>query len=190
MGAIGVLRTLTRACRLGVIPCHVGQIGPMIEAGHIGCDVAFVQVSAADADGNHSLGLVSDYTRAAVARARVVVAEVNERVPFTYGEQLAASEIDYAVPVSRQPVEVPPAVIGGTDEAIARHAAAYVEDGSVLQIGVGAVPDAIMQPARRPPGPRRAFRHGRRRPGRPGRSRRDHQRAQARSTAGSRSPAT
>jgi acyl-CoA hydrolase len=145
MGAIGALRTLTRAHRLGVIPCHVGQIGPMIESGHIGCDVAFVQVSTADADGNHSLGLVSDYTRAAVARARVVVAEVNERVPRTHGERLAAAEIDYAVPVSRQPVEVASAAITETDEAIARHTAAYVEDGSVLQIGIGAVPDAIVR---------------------------------------------
>jgi len=145
MGAIGALRTLTRAHRLGVIPCHVGQIGPMIEAGLIGCDVAFVQVSAADAEGNHSLGLVSDYTRAAVARARVVVAEVNERVPFTYGERLAAAEIDYAVPISRQPVEVPSAAIGETDQAIAKNAAAYVEDGSVLQIGIGAVPDAFLR---------------------------------------------
>jgi acyl-CoA hydrolase len=145
MGAMGALRTLARAGRLGVIPCHVGQIGPMIEAGHIGCDVAFVQVSPADADGNHSLGLVSDYTRAAVARARVVVAEVNERVPFTHGERLAAAEIDYVVPVSRQPVEVPSAAIGGTDEAIAGHAAAYIEDGSVLQVGIGALPDAILR---------------------------------------------
>ncbi|MGD0241368.1 MAG: acetyl-CoA hydrolase/transferase C-terminal domain-containing protein [Streptosporangiaceae bacterium] len=144
MGAIGVLRTLARAGRLGVIPCHVGQIGPLIEAGLIGCDVAFVQVSTADTEGNHSLGLVSDYVRTAVARARVVVAEVNERVPFTYGERLAATDIDYAVPVSRAPVEVPPAAIGETDEAIAKHAAAYVEDGSVLQVGVGALPDAIM----------------------------------------------
>jgi acyl-CoA hydrolase len=145
MGAIGALRTLTRAHRLGVIPCHVGQIGPMIETGHIGCDVAFVQVSPADAAGNHSLGLVSDYTRAAVARARVVVAEVNERVPVTHGERLAAAEIDYAVPVCRQPVEVASAAITETDEAIARHAAAYVEDGSVLQIGIGAVPDAFVR---------------------------------------------
>ena len=105
MGAIGALRTLARAGRLGVIPCHLGQVKPMIEAGLIGCDVAFVQVSPADAAGNHSLGLVSDHVRAAVTRARVVVAEVNERVPFTYGERLAAAEIDYAVPVSLPPVE-------------------------------------------------------------------------------------
>jgi acyl-CoA hydrolase len=145
MGAIGALRTLARAGRLGVIPCHLGQVGPLIETGLIGCDVAFVQVSPADAAGNHSLGLVSDHVRAAVTRARVVVAEVNDQVPFTYGERLAAAEIDYAVPVSRPPVEVPTAAPSETDEAIAKHAAAYVEDGSVLQVGIGALPDAILR---------------------------------------------
>jgi acyl-CoA hydrolase len=145
MGAIGALRSLTREHRLGVIPCHVSQIGPMIEAGIIGCDVAFVQVSTADANGDHSFGLISDHVRAAVAKARVVIAEVNDQVPFTYGELLPDAEIDYAVRVSRPPVEVPPATIGETDEAIAKYAAAYVEDGSVIQTGVGAVPDAVLR---------------------------------------------
>lgn len=145
MGAIGALRSLARANRLSVIPCHVSQIGPMIEAGIIGCDVAFVQVSPADADGNHSFGLISDYVQAAVARARVVIAEVNEQVPFTHGELLPAAKIDCAVHVSRPPVQVPPAAIGETDEAIAKYAAAYIEDGSVIQTGVGSVPDAILR---------------------------------------------
>ncbi|RAY16584.1 acetyl-CoA hydrolase [Actinomadura craniellae] len=145
MGAIGALRALTKEHRLGVIPCHVSQVGPMIEAGIIGCDVAFVQVSPADASGDHSFGLISDHVRAAVAKARVVVAEVNDQVPFTHGESLPAAEIDYAVHVSRPPVEVPPGRIGATDEAIAKHAAAYIEDGSVIQTGVGAVPDAILR---------------------------------------------
>ncbi|MEE2033142.1 acetyl-CoA hydrolase/transferase family protein [Rhodococcus chondri] len=145
MGAIGALRSMTKAHRLSVIPCHVSQVGPMIEAGVIGCDVAFVQVAPADADGNHSFGLTSDYVQAAVAKARVVVAEVNDQVPFTYGELLPASKIDYAVHVSRPPVEVPPGRIGEIDEAIARHAAEYIEDGSVLQMGIGAVPDAILR---------------------------------------------
>lgn len=145
MGAIGALRSLTKAHRLSVIPCHVSQIGPMIEAGVIGCDVAFVQVSPADASGDHSFGLVSDYVRAAVAKARVVIAEVNDRIPFTHGELLAAAEIDCAVHVSRPPVEVPPGRIGATDVAIAEHAAAYIEDGSVIQTGVGAVPDALLR---------------------------------------------
>jgi acyl-CoA hydrolase len=145
MGAIGALRSLTAANKLAVIPSHVSQIGPMIEAGIIGCDVAFVQVSPPDANGNHSFGLISDHVQAAVKKARVVIAEVNEQVPFTNGELLPASRIDCAVRVSRMPVEVPPAKIGETDEAIARFAAGFIEDGAVLQTGVGAVPDAILR---------------------------------------------
>jgi len=146
MGAIGALRTVAASGRLGIVPCHVSQIGPMIEQGLIGCDVAFVQLSPADAAGNHSFGLIHDTVEAAVRKARVVIAEVNERVPYTLGDAvLPAARIDCAVQVARMPVEVPPARIGETDQAIARMAAAYIEDGAVLQVGIGAVPDAILR---------------------------------------------
>ena len=145
MGAIGALRSMTKAGKLGVIPCHVSQIGRLIESGVIGCDVAFVQVSPADDNGNHSFGLISDHVKAAVEKARVVIAEVNDQVPFSFGESLPASKIDVAVHVSRPPVQVPAAKIGDNDEAIARHAAKYIGDGSVIQTGVGAVPDAILR---------------------------------------------
>jgi acetyl-CoA hydrolase len=145
MGAIGALRSMTKAGKLSVIPCHVGQIGPLIEQGLIPCDVAMVQVSPADADGNHSFGLVSDHVQAMVAKARLVIAEVNEQVPYTFGELLPAAKIDVAVHTSRPPVEVPPGKISETDEAIAGHCAQFIEDGSVIQTGVGAVPDAILR---------------------------------------------
>jgi acyl-CoA hydrolase len=146
MGAMGALRTVASAGRLGIVPCHVSQIGPMIEQGLIGCDVAFVQVSPPDANGNHSFGLISDFVQAAVAKARVVIAEVNERVPFTLGDAvLPRSRIDCAVNVARLPVEVSPAQIGETDLAIAKIVAGYIEDGSVIQVGIGAVPDAILR---------------------------------------------
>ena len=146
MGAIGALRTLAAAHRLGIVPCHVGQVGPMIEQGVIGCDVAFVQVSPPDANGNHSFGLISDFVQAAVKKARVVIAEVNERVPFTFGDAvLPAARIDCAVRIARTPVEVLPADIGETDQAIAQFAAAYIEDGATIQVGIGAVPDAILR---------------------------------------------
>jgi acyl-CoA hydrolase len=146
MGAMGALRTVASAGRLGIVPCHVSQIGPMIEQGLIGCDVAFVQVSPPDANGNHSFGLINDFVQAAVAKARVVIAEVNERVPFTLGDAvLPSSRIACAVNVARLPVEVSPAQIGETDLAIAKIVAGYIEDGSVLQVGIGAVPDAILR---------------------------------------------
>ncbi|NDZ96754.1 acetyl-CoA hydrolase [Streptomyces sp. SID6673] len=145
MGAIGTLRSMSKANALDVIPCHVSQVAPMITAGHLRCDVAFVQVSPSDANGDHSFGLISDYVRAAVDKARVVVAEVNDQVPYTLGELLPASKIDHAVHVSRPPVQVSPATISETDRAIAAYSAAYIDDGSVIQMGVGAVPDAMLQ---------------------------------------------
>nr|WP_202422336.1 acetyl-CoA hydrolase/transferase family protein [Gordonia sp. SID5947] len=145
MGAIGSLRSMSKANAVDIIPCHVSQVAPMITAGDLPCDVAFVQVSPADANGDHSFGLISDYVQAAVARARIVVAEVNDHVPFTLGALLPASQIDHAIEVSRPPVQVPPATIGETDRAIAAYSTSYIDDGAVIQMGVGAVPDAMLQ---------------------------------------------
>ncbi len=146
MGAIGALRQVAAVGRLGIVPCHVSQVAPMIAQGLIGCDVAFVQVSPPDEAGNHSYGLIGDFVQAAVDKARLVIAEVNEQVPFTLGDSvLPASRIDCAVRVSRAPVEVPPAPIGATDQAIAEIAARYIGDGAVLQVGIGAMPDAILR---------------------------------------------
>jgi acyl-CoA hydrolase len=145
MGAIGALRSMTKAGKLSVIPVHVSQVGPLITAGIIPCDVAMIQVSPADAAGHHSLGLIGDYVQAAVTKARLVIAEVNDQVPYTPGETLHSSKIDIAVHVSRPPIEVQAAKIGETDEAIARHSAQFIGDGSVIQTGVGAVPDAILR---------------------------------------------
>jgi acyl-CoA hydrolase len=146
LGAIGALRSVAATGRLGIVPCHVSQVGTMIEQGLIACDVAFVQVSPPDANGNHSFGLISDFVHTAVEKVRVVIAEVNECVPFTLGDAvLPAARIDCAVCVSRTPVEVFPAPIGETDLAIAKIAAGYIEDGAVIQVGIGAVPDAILR---------------------------------------------
>ena len=78
-------------------------------------------------------------------KARVVIAEVNEAVPYTCGETILGSAITVKVPVSRAPVEVAGGKVTATDEAIARACAAFIGDGSVIQTGVGAVPDAILR---------------------------------------------
>lgn len=145
MGAIGLLRRLTAVHKLSITPCHVSQVGPLIDQGLIRCDVAFVQVSPPDAEGNHSFGLIADFVKTAVDKARVVIAEVNECVPFTHGDVvLPASQIDCAVHVSRPPVELPPSQPGETERAIAAHVAAHIDDGATLQLGIGGVPEAIL----------------------------------------------
>jgi acyl-CoA hydrolase len=71
---------------------------------------------------------------------------VNERVPFTLGDAvLPAARMDCAVHVARTPVEVPAAKIGEIDLAIANIIAGYIEDGAVLQVGIGATPDATLR---------------------------------------------
>ena len=146
MGALGSLRSLAAKGVLGVVPCHVGQIGSMVKRGEIACDVAFIQVSPADAYGHHSMGLVADYVGAIVDSARVVIAEVNPRIPRTFGERtIPTAEIDVAVEVDRDPVIVAPLRVSETDNAIAGFVADYIADGAILQVGIGAVPDAIMQ---------------------------------------------
>ncbi len=144
MGAIGKLRLMAQAGRLRVIPIHMSEIGPAIESGNLGCDVAFVQLSEADARGYHSCGLVSDHVRAAINKARVVIAEINSAIPFTHGETVHASEIDLAIRVDRPPLEIAVTAISEADRAIARHCSAFIGDGSVLQTGVGTLPDAIL----------------------------------------------
>ena len=83
IGGIGSLRRLATSGVLEPIPCHISSIAPLIARGGIACDVALLQVSRANQQGEHSFGLIADYVRAAVARASLVVAEVNARVPWT-----------------------------------------------------------------------------------------------------------
>lgn len=145
-GAIGSSSALSKAGTLEIVPCHVGQIAQYITDRRIGCDVAFVQLSPPGPDGRYSFGVIHDYIPTAVAVARVVVAEVNDQVPWTYGaHSLGVDDIDFFVRTSRPVLEVKAATVGDVERAIAQHAGAYIEDGSVLQVGIGSIPDAILQ---------------------------------------------
>jgi len=146
LGAIASVRPGTHKRPLGIVPTHLSQVAQLIETGLIGCDVAIVQVSPPDANGEHSFGLTHDYVRTAVAKARVVIAEVNEKVPFTFADAtLPSACIDCAVRTSRGPLETPPAPPGEVDLAIARRVAGYIGDGAVVQTGIGATPEAILR---------------------------------------------
>lgn len=144
-GAIGNLRAMALSGALRTIPCHLSQLVPYINDGVIPCDVVMLQTSAPNQRGEYSYSLANDYQQAAIARARVVIAEVNEMAPWTYGDAyLDEARIDYIVPVARPPVMLDPRPIGEVERAIARHVGRYIEDGTTIQIGIGAIPDAVM----------------------------------------------
>lgn len=144
MGAIGTLARLSRAGALDIIPSHVGQLGAFMRQGLIPCDVAMIQVSAAGPDGTFSFGLINDHVQAAIDTAKIVIAEISDRVPWTPCDRmLTLDDIDFYVETSRPPIEVKPGEPGDTDEKIAGFVGAYIHDGSILQLGIGAVPDAV-----------------------------------------------
>lgn len=145
IGAAGTHRRLTKAGVLDVVPCHVSKMEGYVADGVLPCDVAFIQVAPADENGHYSLGLISDYIRAAVRRARVVIAEVNAQVPqVPCAEPLTEDEIDIAVHTDRPLVELAPAAITDLDRTIARYAQAFIPERATLQVGIGAVPEAVM----------------------------------------------
>ena len=144
MGAIGTLARLSRAGVLDIIPSHVGQLGAFMRQGLIPCDVAMIQVSAPGPDGTYSLGLINDHVQAAIETADVVIAEISDQVPWTHCDRhLTLDDIDWYVETSRPPVEVKPGEPGEADQKIAGFVGGYIYDGSTLQLGIGAVPDAV-----------------------------------------------
>lgn len=145
LGGVGTSSRLSAEGILEIIPCHISELPGLIRSGTIPSDVVFVQLSAADEKGRYSLGVVGDYMRTAMNKARVVVAEVNEKVPWTCGDtMIQADDLDYIVHTSRSVIELPRRPAGEVERAIAKHVASLVPDGAVLQVGIGAIPDAIL----------------------------------------------
>lgn len=128
------------------VPVFLSEIPRMFRSGLMPIDVALLTVSPPDRHGFCSLGTSVDVSKAALESARLVLAEVNPNMPRTLGDGIVhISKIHVAVethtPLPEHPLSVPTPV----DEAIGRHVAALVEDGATLQMGIGAIPDAVLR---------------------------------------------
>ncbi|HYK65806.1 MAG TPA: acetyl-CoA hydrolase/transferase C-terminal domain-containing protein [Patescibacteria group bacterium] len=143
-GAQGTLRQMARAGALRIIPCHLSQVPGYFADRLIGSDVVFLYLSQNDR-GEFSFSLENDYLQAAMTHARVVIAEVNDQLPWThYDGKLDPARIDYVVRTSRPPLEMAEAAFGAVEAAIADHVGRYIEDGTTIQIGIGSIPDAVL----------------------------------------------
>ena len=137
-------RALADAGVLDIHPHPYSRLGFLLRNKQIPCDVVLVQVSPPNARGEYSMGLAVDYLLPAIESARAVIAEVNERIPWTRTEKLfRKEEFSLLVESSREPALPPPARSGETEAAIARHAAACIPDGATLEFGLGLLPDAV-----------------------------------------------
>jgi hypothetical protein len=140
------VRTAVNGPHGDYVPVFLSEI-PRLFDGVLPLDVALLHVSPPDAHGYCSLGVSVDVARAAVRNAKVLIAQVNPRMPRTHGEGMVHSsrfaalvEVDEALP------EVDYAsAVGPVEERIGALCSALIEDGSTLQMGIGAIPDAILR---------------------------------------------
>ena len=131
--------------RADYTPVYLSEIEELFESGAMPIDVALIEVSPPDAHGFCSFGIGVDTTLTAAHARSYVIAQVNDQMPRTYGDSfIHVTDIDAIVESSRPLCAMKKPEITEMHIAIARNVAGLIEDGSVLQTGIGGIPDAVL----------------------------------------------
>jgi 4-hydroxybutyrate CoA-transferase len=131
--------------RADYVPIFLSDIPGLFLTGQVRVDVALIQVSPPDLHGMCSLGTSCDTALAAANSARVIVAEINEQMPRTHGNNgIPLARIAAFIATNRPLLEHAPGVETPVEARIGELVAALVEDGSTLQMGIGGIPDAVL----------------------------------------------
>ncbi len=139
------VRKQTQAGYADYIPVFLHETQRLIREGYLKVNVALIQVSTPDNFGYVSLGTSVDATLAAVENADTVIAIVNPNVPRAFGDAMFhMSDIDLFVEDDSQLITAAPGPISENDRKIGRYVAELVDDGATLQMGIGAIPNAVL----------------------------------------------
>lgn len=127
------------------IPVFLSEVPALFRKKILPLKVSLIQVSPPDKHGYCSLGVSVDASLAAVQMSEYVVAQINPNMPRTHGDGIIhVSKIDFAVEVEDAIPEVPAHSLSDVEKAIGRNCAGLVDDGATLQMGIGAIPDAVL----------------------------------------------
>ena len=127
-------------------PIFLSDIPPLFDSGQLPLDVALIQVTPPDEKGMCSLGISVDVVKCAAENAGLVIAEVNPQMPRTLGgSYLHISDLDVLVPVDEPLPEVKPQSPTEITRQIGQYIASLVEDGSTLELGIGRIPQAVLE---------------------------------------------
>ena len=138
-------RAAVREGRADFMPIFLSDIPALFINGAVPLDVALVQLSPPDRHGFCSLGTSVDAARAAVDTAKLVLAEINDRMPRTHGNtSVPLSRIDAFIHTTRPLPVAEAATTTAVEQRIGELVAELVEDGATLQAGIGAIPDAVL----------------------------------------------
>lgn len=127
------------------IPGFLGQIPGFFREGIIPLDVSLLNVSPPDDKGYCSFGISADLAVSAVECSKILIAQVNKQMPFSYGDPVIhISKLDACVEVDDPLVTLPIAQPNEKEQKIGRYIAELIPDGATLQIGVGGIPNAVL----------------------------------------------
>ncbi|MCI5568443.1 MAG: 4-hydroxybutyrate CoA-transferase [Lachnospiraceae bacterium] len=130
--------------RADFTPCYFNEF-PGLFRDELPVDVAILQATPPDKHGNISFGVSVDYAMEAARYAKKVIIEINSQMPRTLGDTtIPVSMVDAFVLHDHPVIELPIAKIGETEKAIGENCAKLVKDGDTLQLGIGAIPDAVL----------------------------------------------
>jgi len=146
-GAAGQNRKLAQFGLLDILPSHYSELefalGP---TGPNRVDVLLLQVAPRGPDGRFSLSAAHEYLVPLVSSARIVIAQVNEFAPWTYGARpLEDGDIDVLIHHTNPLPYITATTSSDTDRAIAHHISGLIDDGDTLQMGIGSIPDAVLR---------------------------------------------
>jgi len=131
--------------RADFTPCLLGEVPLLFSRGILPLDAALIHVSPPDEHGFCSLGVEVGITKTAAASAKVVIAEINPQMPRTLGDAfIHISKIDHVLPVDYKLPEMPMGQPTDLSMQIGKRVADLIEDGSTMQMGIGAIPDGVL----------------------------------------------
>ncbi|MCC6299400.1 MAG: acetyl-CoA hydrolase/transferase family protein [Anaerolineales bacterium] len=142
------VRRAVQAGEADFTPVLLSEFPLLFKRGILPLDVALIHVSPPDEHGFCSLGVEVGLTKSAAESAKIIVAEVNQQMPRTLGDAfLHVSRLNYIVPVDYPIVEMAMGEEGNPEivEKIAGHVADLIPDGATMQMGIGAIPDAVLK---------------------------------------------
>ncbi|MBK6292141.1 MAG: acetyl-CoA hydrolase/transferase family protein [Ignavibacteria bacterium] len=141
----GNMRKAVQEGRADYTPVFLSEIPHLFRSNILDIDVALINVSPPDKHGFCSLGVTVEAAHEALLSAEIVIAQINPNMPRTHGDALVhMNRLTYMVEVDDPIFEVQPPELGEVEQAIGRHVASLVDDGATLQMGIGAIPDAVL----------------------------------------------
>jgi 4-hydroxybutyrate CoA-transferase len=141
----GNVRQAVKEGRADYVPIFLGEIEELVSSGAMPIDVALIQVSPPNQHGFCTLGVGIDTTKTVCEHAKVIIAQVNPKMPRTRGYvYIHMSEFDFIVESDDKILELPMGGLSETSHRIGRNIAGLIEDGSTLQLGIGEIPDAVL----------------------------------------------